>query len=90
MKTINCNCGKDIKVQVVKNGENKGREFAVCNFCERWHWLDMPLCEVCHEERLFTARCKQGDNLNRKFVACPNRCKGQFKWLDAERGEDSP
>lgn len=77
-----CQCGEEVEVlQVKKDGINQGRLFASCVCCHRFQWLDMPLCKKCGE-RKYQAQVKHGKRAGKWFMACPNRCKISFRWLD--------
>jgi len=77
---ITCPCGERVRSLVVKkDGPNKGRPFAACDKCNRFQWLDLPLCRC--GERKYKATCKSGRHAGRPFMACPNRCQGSFSWL---------
>lgn len=82
--TTTCQCGERSGVfEVKKPSPNKGRLFASCDHCNRFQWLDLPLCATCRE-RKYKATCRKGKHAGRPFLACPNRCKGAFEWLDEQ------
>ena len=72
-------CKASCKVWVVKKeGKNQGREFYKCKVCGLFEFVDMPKCEGCNR-RLYEAISKRN---GRSFSACPNQCKGQFRYTD--------
>lgn len=80
-----CPCGAIVPVKKSNTPRNPDRLFASCERCDRFQWLDLPMCKC--GERLYEGVCKKAGSPHRgrKFISCPNQCKKSFKWKSAAR-----